>query len=84
MEEFGKIENTSCMLCKSADIELIHKKTRDNPNVNVLKCKKCGLVFLDSKPAANFYENSLMNSGEKNIEKYRKLTEMMICAEYIC
>lgn len=75
MEEFGNIKNTSCLLCKSADIELIHKKTRDNPNVNVLKCKKCGLVFLDSKPAANFYENSLMNSGEKNIEKYRKLTE---------
>lgn len=75
MDDFDLKIKTHCQLCNCDDIELIHKKTRDNPNVNVLRCKNCGLVFLDSTPADNYYEDSMMNCGEKNIEKYRELTE---------
>ncbi len=75
MKDFSEQMKIYCQLCNSDDIELIHKKTRDNPNVNVLRCKNCGLVFLDSAPADNYYEDSMMNCGEKNIDKYRSLTK---------
>lgn len=36
-----------CILCGKRNAETIHNGTRDNENIDVLKCKDCGLVFLD-------------------------------------
>ena len=45
--------NNQCPLCKNKDIKVIQNGVRDNKNINVLKCSKCGLEFLD-----DFYQNS--------------------------
>ncbi|MGG7153641.1 class I SAM-dependent methyltransferase, partial [Clostridium neonatale] len=68
-----------CYLCGNSEIEIIHKGTRDNPNIDVLECKKCGLVFLSSFDHIKdeVYEESEMHEEKKelDIEKYREQTK---------
>ena len=61
-------ENDECQLCGNRNIQLLHKGTRDNPNVNVLKCMECGLIFLSTFEHIHngFYENSKMRVGTIN------------------
>lgn len=56
------MKNTQCHLCNSENIGLIHKGTRDNQEIDVLKCGECGLVFLSSFDHIHngFYEKSQM------------------------
>lgn len=37
-----------CLICGEDNFECIHKGTRDIPGINVMKCKECGTVQLDS------------------------------------
>lgn len=56
-----------CYLCENKDLRLIHRGTRRNPNVNVLKCSQCGLVQLDNliDNPDEFYENSGMRKQQE-------------------
>lgn len=36
----------TCYLCKSTRARLIHKGTRDRPDIDVMRCLDCSLVFL--------------------------------------
>ena len=51
-----------CYLCESVRFEIIHKGVRDNPNIDVIKCKECGLVSLNKLDhiTNSFYQNSGM------------------------
>lgn len=55
-----------CEVCKSVESALVHRGTRDNPNINVYKCKKCGVKFLDWNMDAvdEFYENGGMHGTD--------------------
>ena len=56
-----------CYLCGSTDYIRLHEGTRDNPDVDVLKCQKCSLVYLSSHmhiETGRYYENSQMVSGK--------------------
>ncbi|MDF2472552.1 MAG: methyltransferase [Anaerocolumna sp.] len=72
------MENNKCFLCNNKDIEVIHYGTRDNNNLNVLRCKNCGLVFLSSFDHihGDFYENSGMFESERlSIPQWREITK---------
>lgn len=45
-----------CVICNNDEFSCIHKGTRDIPNINVMKCKNCGMVQLDS----NYYNTEEM------------------------
>ena len=55
----------SCYLCASTDIEPQIGSVRDNPELQVLKCRNCGLIFLsqNSHCSNQFYEESGMHSS---------------------
>jgi 2-polyprenyl-3-methyl-5-hydroxy-6-metoxy-1,4-benzoquinol methylase len=55
--------NTECYLCKNQQFKQRVGKVRDNPNLKVLECTSCGLVFLSSFDHIrdDFYENSEMH-----------------------
>ncbi len=57
-----------CEVCRGEECVLVHKGTRDNPNIDVYKCKKCGIKFLNQKIDATdeFYENGGMH-GTDNV-----------------
>ncbi len=38
-----------CLLCGNQHFECIHRGTRDVKEINVMRCRKCGMVQLDSK-----------------------------------
>lgn len=62
----------NCYLCEEKGSDTIHYGTRDNPDINVLKCRNCGLVFLSSKDHMDnaFYEDSHMVGDDMNISDY--------------
>lgn len=64
----------TCKLCNGNNITLIHKGTRDRPDVDVLRCNDCGLVFL-SKIATDdrFYMDSQMRI-KVDFDKWRTNT----------
>ena len=55
---------TECRLCKSKKIRLIKHGVRDNSDIDVYKCQKCGLEFLSQFNQADeqFYTNGQMHS----------------------
>lgn len=66
-----------CYLCENKDYELLHRGTRDNENIDVLRCKNCGLVFLSSFEHVHnaFYESSGMFGDKKvNLREIREST----------
>lgn len=71
--------NKKCYLCNNTEINIIHNGTRDNPNIDVLECPKCGLVFLSSFDHIKdeIYEESEMHEEKKelNIGYYREKTK---------
>ncbi|MCM1153904.1 MAG: class I SAM-dependent methyltransferase [Roseburia sp.] len=55
-----------CMLCNSLEFECIHNGTRDIPAIAVMKCKKCGLVQLDSQKyntEDNYAQGGMLNNS---------------------
>ncbi len=56
--------NKHCPLCNNENIETIKNGVRDNKSINVLKCPKCELEFLDEFPqtSTEFYKNGSMHS----------------------
>lgn len=58
--------NRKCYLCNTKDFEQVAGVVRDIPDMKILQCKKCGLVFLDNFNHINegFYEESKMRLNE--------------------
>ena len=54
-----------CYLCENTEFNLRHKGVRDDPNINVLECRSCGLVTLDdfTQITDDFYEGSSMHQN---------------------
>jgi len=68
----------SCYLCKSDKYSKRTGSVRDNPDINVLECSDCGLVYLSSLEHIQdkHYEASGMHDDEvPNIDKWLKETE---------
>ena len=68
-----ELKKINCYLCDGKDFSTISKGVRDNPDLHVLRCKECGLVFLDSfgHIAPHFYENSGMHKdSNQSIESW--------------
>lgn len=64
-----------CKLCGSQNVEVIHNGTRDRADIDVLKCKNCGLVFLSKIVTdENFYSDSLMRKTI-DFDKWRMNTQ---------
>ncbi len=63
-----------CYLCGSTSYEILHQGVRDRKDVDVFKCRNCGLVCLSSFDHINdqFYEDSQMLGGTVNLSQYRK------------
>ena len=70
-----------CYLCKHTEFEKLDGIVRDNPDLAILKCKNCSLVFLSSFDhiCDNFYEEDGMFGGNFGgsayIEKWLKDTK---------
>ena len=66
-----------CYLCFSSSFEQIKKGVRDNNELLVIKCNKCGLVTLNSFDHIyeKFYENSGMHTSKVDISNWLKETE---------
>lgn len=66
----------SCYNCQNQDFTLLHKGCRDNHDIDVLRCKKCGLLFLSdfSHVDSSFYEDGGM-IGSLSLENWIKNTE---------
>ena len=58
-----------CYLCNSQDIINRKGTVRDAPDLKILECNDCGLVYLDSQDHINdkFYEQSGMHESESNL-----------------
>ena len=56
------MKNEKCYLCGNVEFEDVEGKLRDLPDMKILRCKNCGLVFLESFDHINdnFYEDSKM------------------------
>tara|TARA_Y100000034_G_scaffold30705_1_gene37518 strand:+ start:2886 stop:3746 length:861 start_codon:yes stop_codon:yes gene_type:complete len=56
------MKNEKCYLCGNIEFENVEGKLRDLPDIKILRCKNCGLVFLESFDHINdnFYEDSKM------------------------
>lgn len=72
------MDNRRCYLCGKEHIKLLHKGTRDNPSIDVLKCNECGLVFLSSFEHIHngFYENSQMSPDIRKKDEWKKSTSV--------
>ena len=55
-----------CLICGSESFEFFHKGTRDNPNVNVMKCIECNSFQLSSFTQIydGFYEDGNMRKDQ--------------------
>jgi len=69
--------NKTCYLCEHSDFEKLDGVVRDNPELDVLRCKNCSLVFLSSFEhiCDCFYENGGMFGGSVDAEKWIKETK---------
>lgn len=71
----------TCYLCGHHDFEKLDGIVRDNPDLDVLRCKNCSLVFLSSFDhiCDNFYEEDGMFGGdfdsETRLKKWLKETK---------
>jgi len=67
-----------CQICDGTNFGKRNGKVRDNPEIEVLECQNCGLVFLSSDEYITnaFYENSQMHEKgiENNLEEWIKNT----------
>lgn len=53
-----------CRLCRETEIDVIHRGTRDRDDIDVLRCRSCGFVFLSKiETSGAFYANGDMRRG---------------------
>jgi len=66
----------NCYLCNCSSAEKVDGIVRDKPEVSILKCLDCNLVFLENfnHIEENFYEESKMREGEGTFEDWRGST----------
>lgn len=71
------IDKKQCYLCGSTEFNRRAGSVRDNPNLKILECASCGLVFLSSFDHVkdSFYESSEMH-GENipDVQAWLKVT----------
>ena len=65
-----------CNFCRSKDNKIIHRYTRLKRN-NILKCKKCGLVFLETKKSKKEIESFYNKKYRKSKDLPKKSAEEM-------
>jgi SAM-dependent methyltransferase len=65
----------SCYLCESDLYETIHKGTRDNPNVDVVKCGECGLVYLLDPPATDYASGEMYEDRMPTSERWKATSD---------
>jgi hypothetical protein len=68
----------NCYLCNSTSFTKRKGKVRDGPNLKILECNDCGLVFLSSQEHihSGFYEDSGMHGPKpKSIDYWLKDTD---------
>jgi len=66
----GKIRNAKCYICDNSGFKELEGSVRDNPELKILKCANCGLVFLDNFIYdEKFYETNGMENtdGASNV-----------------
>lgn len=53
-----------CYLCQSSDYFQRSGKVRDNPDIRIMQCSNCGLVFLDKQCIDDVYyeKNNMLSS----------------------
>lgn len=70
------MENNQCPICNCNKINNIHKGTRDNPNIDVLKCEECEHIFLSTFDHIrdNFYEKSKMRENKIDSKVWNEIT----------
>ena len=67
------IKNDKCYLCGANRFSIIHEGVRGSKDINVVKCKTCGLVQLDKfiDDIEKFYEESNMRPMQKSLKEIR-------------
>jgi len=73
----------SCYLCKSDKYSKRTGSVRDKPDIDVLECSDCGLVYLSSLEHTQdqHYEGSGMHDGEvPNIDKLNSEYESQLAS----
>lgn len=70
------MENNQCPICNCKKLENIHKGTRDNPNIDVLKCEECEHIFLSTFDHIrdSFYEKSKMREIKMDNKVWKEIT----------
>ena len=65
--------NKKCYLCGSQEYEVIHYGVREAEQIDVLKCKICGLVWLSEflDDPDEFYKNSGMRPIDDELQQIR-------------
>ncbi len=65
-------KNKTCYLCGNKEFNKREGMVRDNPELEILQCSNCGLVFLSSFGHINngFYESSAMHEENDSIESW--------------
>lgn len=69
-------EHSACYLCGKSEFRRKIGKVRDNPELKVIECLSCGLVFLSSFEhiCKDFYEQALIHEKPVDIETLLKDT----------
>jgi cyclopropane fatty-acyl-phospholipid synthase-like methyltransferase len=77
MAEAGTMKNTKCYLCQGKTLTQVKGSVRDMPDLKILKCDSCGLVFLESFDHIdeNYYESSNMFIKDKDTKEEPHLSE---------
>ena len=55
-----------CYLCDSTDLNKVAGKVRDKPEIDILKCNECSLVFLDYETSIEYYRNDYTEFNHAN------------------
>lgn len=61
------MKNKRCYICSNSAFDYVKGKVRDMPKERILRCRLCGLVFLETFDHINdrFYENSRMRKNQQ-------------------
>lgn len=72
------MSRTNCYLCGSGEHFQRDGSVRDAPEVAILECSSCGLVFLESSRFSDptLYEKSEMHQDEANIQDWLRQSEV--------
>lgn len=71
---------SACYLCGSSRFDAVEGKVRDRPNLGILRCADCGLVFLDSfdHVQGSFYESAYTEENHPDKDSEQLLSECRV------